>query len=68
MAAQVTTDSKFAATVVRGLVDHGPFGPSGTDLSLELALSVWLRWHTKNLLEARSALIVMRTELLRMGH
>jgi hypothetical protein len=67
MKAQVTTDVEFATTLVRGLVHHGPFEPSETDLSLELALSAWLRWHRMDVEDAKAAMIDLRSDLLNLG-
>ena len=56
--------TRFAAALLRGLATLGPVEPFSGDLSLELALSVWLRRSGTSLLEARESLIGLRRVVL----
>lgn len=56
--------TRFAPALLRGLATLGQVEPFSGDLSLELALSVWLRRSGTSVLEAREALVGLRRDVL----
>ncbi|HXZ61923.1 MAG TPA: hypothetical protein VEG62_04205 [Acidimicrobiales bacterium] len=57
----------LARALLGGLADLGPVQPLSGDLSLELALSLWLRQSGASVLEARDVLIELRRVALDVG-
>jgi hypothetical protein len=58
------TSIEFGPAAVRGLAELGAVDASRGDLSLELGVSVWLRWSGISLEEARATLLEIRDLVL----
>jgi hypothetical protein len=54
----------FGPALLRGLAELGPVDPFSGDLSLELAVSVWLRRSGASLLNARERLLEARNAVM----
>jgi hypothetical protein len=59
-----TPRADFADLVLRGLAAMESARPATTDLCLELGLSVWIQQSGASLVEARPAMLAMRTALV----
>jgi hypothetical protein len=64
MATEAALRSEFEPTMMRGLVEYGPFD---TELSLELGLSLWLHASATSVDDARSALIGLRSLIIEVS-
>jgi hypothetical protein len=64
MATATATQIDFAPTLMRGLVNYGPFD---TELSLELGLSLWLQSSGTTLDDARDSMVRLRAVLIEAG-
>ena len=57
----------FGPAVLCGLAELGPVDPASGDLSLELGVSAWMRFHATSLEEARGMLLDIRLAVLEVA-
>jgi hypothetical protein len=58
---------ELAPEMLRGIVRFGLFEPVGSELALELGLSIWMRRSSSDLGSVRTAMLAMRDALVTAG-
>jgi hypothetical protein len=64
MGSSAAEKTEFAPTVIRGLLEFGPFD---TELGLELGLSLWLHTSATTPSDAREAMLELRSVILQVS-